>query len=201
MELWNLANQWLQSALSGMATPWVIGLALVLTSFLLEDVAIAAAASLAATGLLSWAEAFGWVFLGIAIGDIGLYATGLGARRIPWLRQKYIVPQGDSGIKLRLEQNLLTAVLLARVIPGLRLVTYVLCGFLRLPFVAFCLWVLLAVALWTAALLGLGALVGAALAQALHVPQSVAVALPILALALAVPLAKRLLQRRKSNTV
>ena len=201
MELWNLANQWLQSALSGMATPWVIGLALVLTSFLLEDVAIAAAASLAATGLLSWAEAFGWVFLGIAIGDIGLYATGLGARRIPWLHRKYIVPQGDSGIKLRLEQNLLTAVLLARVIPGLRLVTYVLCGFLRLPFVAFCLWVLLAVALWTAALLGLGALVGAALAQALHVPQSVAVALPILALALAVPLAKRLLQRRKSNTV
>ena len=201
MELWNLANQWLQSALSGMATPWVIGLALVLTSFLLEDVAIAAAASLAATGLLSWAEAFGWVFLGIAIGDIGLYATGLGARRIPWLHRKYIVPQGDSGIKLRLEQNLLTAVLLARVIPGLRLVTYVLCGFVRTPFVAFCLWVLLAVALWTAALLGLGALVGAALAQALHVPQSVAVALPILALALAVPLAKRLLQRRKSNTV
>ena len=201
MELWNLANQWLQSALSGMATPWVIGLALVLTSFLLEDVAIAAAASLAATGLLSWAEAFGWVFLGIAIGDIGLYATGLGARRIPWLHRKYIVPQGDSGIKLRLEQNLLTAVLLARVIPGLRLVTYVLCGFVRIPFVAFCLWVLLAVALWTAALLGLGALVGAALAQALHVPQSVAVALPILALALAVPLAKRLLQRRKSNTV
>ena len=201
MELWNLANQWLQSALSGMATPWVIGLALVLTSFLLEDVAIAAAASLAATGLLSWAEAFGWVFLGIAIGDIGLYATGLGARRIPWLHRKYIVPQGDSGIKLRLEQNLLTAVLLARVIPGLRLVTYVLCGFVRTPFVAFCLWVLLAVALWTAALLGLGALVGAALAQALHVPQSVAVALPILALALAVPLAKRLVQRRKSNTV
>ena len=201
MELWNLANQWLQSALSGMATPWVIGLALVLTSFLLEDVAIASAASLAATGLLSWAEAFGWVFLGIAIGDIGLYATGLGARRIPWLHRKYIVPQGDSGIKLRLEQNLLTAVLLARVIPGLRLVTYVLCGFVRTPFVAFCLWVLLAVALWTAALLGLGALVGAALAQALHVPQSVAVALPILALALAVPLAKRLVQRRKSNTV
>ena len=184
-----------------MAAPWVIGLALVLTSFLLEDVAIAASASLAATGLLSWNGAFGWVFLGIAIGDLGLYATGLGARRIPWLHRKYIVPQGDSGIKLRLEQNLLTAVLLARVIPGLRLVTYVLCGFLRLPFVAFCLWVLLAVALWTAALLGLGAVAGAALAQALHVPQSVAVALPILALALAVPLAKRLFQRRKSKTL
>jgi len=201
MQVWDLTHQWLQSALSGMAAPWVIGLALVLTSFLLEDVAIAASASLAATGLLSWNGAFGWVFLGIAIGDLGLYATGLGARRIPWLHRKYIVPQGDSGIKLRLEQNLLTAVLLARVIPGLRLVTYVLCGFLRLPFVAFCLWVLLAVALWTGALLGLGAVAGAALAQALHVPQSVAVALPILALALAVPLAKRLFQRRKSKTL
>jgi membrane protein DedA with SNARE-associated domain len=183
-----------------MATPWVIGLALVLTSFLLEDVAIAAGASLAATGLLSWGVAFGWVFLGIAIGDIGLYATGLGARRIPWLRQKYIAPQRDSSIKHRLEQNLPTAVLLARVIPGLRLVTYVLCGFLRLPFLAFCLWVALAVALWTAALLGLGAVAGAPLAQALHVPQPVAVALPILAIALALPIVKRLLQRRKSKT-
>lgn len=201
MQAWDVTHQWLESALSGMATPWVIGLALVLTSFLLEDVAIAAAASLAAAGLLSWSGAFGWVFLGIAIGDIGLYATGLGARRITWLRRKYIVPQGDSGIKLRLEQNLPTAVLLARVIPGLRLVTYVLCGFVRIPFVAFSLWVVLAVALWTAALLGLGALVGAALAQALHVPQSVAVALPILAIALLIPLVKRLQQRRKSKTL
>jgi membrane protein DedA with SNARE-associated domain len=201
MQVWDVTHQWLQSALSGMATPWVIGLALVLTSFLLEDVAIAAAASLAATGLLSWSVAFGWVFLGISIGDIGLYATGLGARRIPWLHQKYIAPQRDSSIKLPLEQNLPTAVLLARVIPGLRLVTYVLCGFLRLPFTAFCLWVALAVALWTGALLGLGAVAGAALAQALHVPQPVAVALPILSLALAVPFAKRLFQRRKTKTV
>jgi len=81
------------------------------------------------------------------------------------------------------------------------LVTYVLCGFLRLPFMAFCLWVALAVALWTGALLGLGAVAGAALAQALHVPQPVAVALPILSLALAVPFAKRLFQRRKTKTV
>ena len=64
MQVWDVTHQWLQSALSGMATPWVMGLALVLTSFLLEDVAIAAAASLAATGLLSWSVAFGWVFLG-----------------------------------------------------------------------------------------------------------------------------------------
>jgi membrane protein DedA with SNARE-associated domain len=40
-----------------------------------------------------------------------------------------------------------SAVLLARVVPGLRLATYTASGFVRVPFVPFTLWVLLAVAL------------------------------------------------------
>lgn len=197
MELWHTLIDWLQLALIGMAKPWVIGLALVLTSFLLEDVAIAAAAALAAQGLVTWEFAFAWVFAGIAIGDVGLYAVGLGARRIPWLRRTYIEPQRHDGIKQRLERSLATAILLARVIPGLRLVTYTVCGFARVPLAAFCLWVALAVALWTAGLLWFGALAGAALSQVLHLPAPLAVALPIVAVAVAVPLFKHMQQRRK----
>lgn len=200
MELWQSAQLWLQTALNGMASPWAIGIALVLTSFLLEDVAIAAAAALATQGVVSWEWAFGWVFSGIAIGDVGLYMAGLSARRIPWLRRAYIDPQRDSGLGRRLERHLASAVLLARVIPGLRLVTYTLCGFVRVPLLAFCLWVAVAVALWTAGLFWLGAFAGAALASALHIPQPIAVALPIIAFAIAVPLLRRLQQRKKPAT-
>jgi membrane protein DedA with SNARE-associated domain len=199
MELLHFSQQWLETALAGMSSPWAIGLALILTSFLLEDVSIAAAAALATHGTLSWDAAFAWVFAGIALGDIGLYAVGLGARRVPWLRRKYIEPQRHSGIKLRLESQLASAVLLARVVPGLRLVTYTLCGFARVPLLPFCLWVGLAVALWTAGLFWLGAFAGRALAQALHLPQPVAVALPIVAVALCVPLVKYMNQRRKAT--
>jgi len=198
MELWLSNQHWLHAALNGMASPWAIAAALVLTSYLLEDVAIASGAALATQGMVSWEWAFVWVAGGIASGDLGLYVLGLGARRLPWLRRKYVEPQRHHAIKQKLEHNLAPAILLARIVPGLRLVTYTLCGFARVPVLAFCLWVALAVSLWTAGLFWLGAFAGAALAQALHIPAPVAVALPIVAVALAVPLVKYLRERTKA---
>jgi membrane protein DedA with SNARE-associated domain len=89
-----------------------------------------------------------------------------------------------------------SAVLLARVIPGLRLTTYTASGFVRVPFMPFAAWVLLAVLLWTVGLYVLSAAIGQALAQALGLPAPVAVALPIVVLALAVPVWRRWHQRR-----
>jgi membrane protein DedA with SNARE-associated domain len=200
LDLWNSSTQWIQAALQGMVSPWVIGVALVLTSFLLEDVAIAAAAGLATHGDVTWLWAFAWVFAGIALGDLGLYAAGLGARRIGWLQRKFIGTARHNIIKHRLENNLSTGVLLARVIPGLRLVTYTLCGFSRVSFGAFAFWVALAVALWTIALFGLGAAIGEALSDALHIPQSIAVALPIVLIAASIPLFKHWQRVRKNKT-
>jgi len=199
METWLSSQLWLQGALAGMASPWVIGMALVLTSFLLEDVSIAAAAALATQGTVSWEFAFVWVFGGIAIGDVGLYFAGLGARRVPWLRRRFIEPQLHQGVKVRLEGQLASAILLARVVPGLRLVTYTLCGFVRVSLMGFCLWVCVAVALWTAGLFGLGVFAGDALANAFHMPRAFAVALPIIAVAITVPVVKRVLQNRKAT--
>jgi membrane protein DedA with SNARE-associated domain len=194
MAEWHAALAWLNGALAGMADPWVIAIALVLTTLLLEDVAIAAGVALATQGAISWGLSFAAVAGGIAGGDLGLYALGIGATRIPWLRQRYI---GERSAWAREQVNLRlpTAVLLARVIPGLRLVTYTACGFLRVPFAPFSAWVLLAVALWTGALYGLSFAIGAALAERLGLPLPVAVALPILLLAAAVPLWRTVHQR------
>jgi membrane protein DedA with SNARE-associated domain len=176
-----------QAALAGMATPAVIALVLALTTLLLEDVAIAAGLALATQGVIPWSLSLAAVAGGIAAGDLGLYALGLAARRVPWLRARYV---GERSLWARgqIERRMGSAVLLARVVPGLRLATYTACGFVRVPLLPFTAWVVLAVSLWTGGLYAVGAAVGHALAERLGLPPAVAVALPILLLAAAVPL-------------
>lgn len=190
---------WFQAALEGMAPAPVIALALALTTLLLEDLAIAAGVALATQGLISWELSLLAVGGGIALGDLGLYALGLGATRVPWLRRRYIGERSDWA-RQKISERLGTAVLLARVIPGLRLVTYTACGFVRVPLLPFCAWVSFAVVLWTAGLYALSVALGQALALHLGLPPAMAVALPILVLALAVPLV-RSVYRRFNRTV
>ena len=182
---------WFQGVLAGMASPAVIALVLALTTLLLEDLAIAAGVALATQGLISWPLSLAAVGGGIALGDLGLYAMGLGATRVPWLRRRYVGDKSDWA-RGRIVKSLGSAVLLARVIPGLRLATYTTSGFVRVPFGPFTAWVLLAVLLWTVGLYVLSAAIGQTLAHYLGLPPAVAVALPIGVLAIAVPLLRRI---------
>lgn len=181
---------WIQAVLSGMATPGVIALVLALTTLLLEDLAIAAGVALATQGVISWELSLLAVGGGIALGDLGLYGLGMGARRIPWLRRRYI-GEKSNWARMQIQKRLSSAVLLARVIPGLRLLTYTTSGFVGVPFWPFTAWVMVAVTLWTVGLYVLSAAIGHALATTLGLPPAVAVALPVVALALAVPLWRR----------
>ena len=196
---WAMAVQWTQSVLSGMGTPAVIALVLALTTLLLEDLAIAAGVSLATQGAISWGLSLGAVGGGIAIGDLGLYGLGLAATRVPWLRRRYVGEKSDWA-RGKIVRRLSSAVLVARVVPGLRLVTYTTCGFVRVPLLPFTAWVLVAVSLWTAGLYGLSVAIGQTLAHTLGLPPAVAVALPILALALAFPGLRMARQRLRRIT-
>jgi membrane protein DedA with SNARE-associated domain len=186
---WHDLVAWFQAVLAGMASPGVIALVLALTTLLLEDLAIAAGVALATQGLISWGLSLAAVGGGIAVGDLGLYALGIAATRVPWLRRRYV---GERSVWAReqIGRRLPSAVLLARVIPGLRLATYTTCGFVRVPLLPFCAWVLVAVALWTLGLYAVSAAIGATLATHLGLPPALAVALPIIVLAAAVPLVR-----------
>lgn len=173
-------------ALAGMANPWVIGAVLALTTLLLEDVAIAAGAAVATQGALSWEAAFVAVAGGIALGDLGLYALGWASHRLPRLRRRYIEGRDLRASQL-LRRELAGAVLLARVIPGLRLLTYTACGFLRVPFRPFAAWVVVAVGLWTLGLFWFSSTLGAAIAERFDIPVAVAVAVPVLFMAALIP--------------
>ena len=196
---WHIVVSWFEAVLRGMAEPWVIAVVLALTTLLLEDLAIAAGVALATQGVISWGLSLAAVGGGIAAGDLGLYAMGLAATRVPWLRRRYV---GERSLWAReqLQRRLPSAVLIARVIPGLRLVTYTASGFLRVPLLPFAAWVLLAVTLWTVGLYGLSVAIGHALAENLGLPPPVAVAIPILVLAAALPLWRLARQRLKGSS-
>ena len=184
---WHAASAFFDAALSGMATPMVIAVALALTTLLVEDVAIAAGVALATQGALSWGLSLLAVGGGIAAGDFGLYGLGLAATRVPWLRRRFIGARTEVA-REHIVRRLGSAVLLARVVPGLRLLTYTACGFVQVSLLHFSVWVVLAVTLWTLGLYALSFSIGHAIANATGLPPTLAVALPILALALALPL-------------
>jgi membrane protein DedA with SNARE-associated domain len=204
MTCWPELTAFYSSALSGATTPWAIGLALALTTLLLEDVAIAAGVAVATQGAISWEAALLAVAGGIALGDMGLYGLGLAANRVPFLQRKYIDGRtnksGGAWAHQTLHQRLPSAVLLARVVPGLRLVTYTACGFFRTPLLLFTVWVLLAVTLWTAGLFWLSSTLGNAIAAHMSIPAPLAVALPIAVLALIFPVVRHFKKRRRAST-
>lgn len=192
---------WFDAALEGMAEPVVVVAALVLCTFVLEDLAIAAGAALAVQGLLSWHLSFAAVAGGIALGDIALYGLGRAAHTLPFLHRRYGQHHKSQWARDQLCKRLFSAVALARVIPGLRLVTYTACGFFRVPWLPFFLWILLAVSVWTAGLYVLSVTLGDLLAKTLGWPAPVAVAAPIVVLAVAVPVVREIRKRLQQSSI
>jgi membrane protein DedA with SNARE-associated domain len=188
-----------RALLDGMDSPPAVALALALSTLLLEDLAIAAGVALATQGVISWTGSFAAVGAGIAAGDVGLYAFGLAATRVPVLKRHFVGAPSERASS-RIERRLPTAVLLARVIPGLRFATYTVCGFVRVPLLPFTAWVLLAVTLWTAGLYAVSVALGQAITHTLGVPPAVAVALPIVALAAVAALLGKTCHRPHGNT-
>ena len=187
--------------------PWLLLPSLVLITFLLEDVAIAAGVALALNGTVSWEAAFAAVAGGIALGDIGLYGMGRLAVRIPALGCRL----DDAPVqraRLALEKRLIAAVLVARVVPGLRFATYTAAGLLGVSFARFAGLVCAAVTVWTAGLFWLATVWGQTLGNALQsvtgfdpATAVVLAVLPLAVLAIATPrLLRGLSENRSSDT-
>jgi membrane protein DedA with SNARE-associated domain len=190
------------SVLAFSMDPGVLLPTLALITFLLEDAAIAAGVALALNGTIGWPAAFAAVAGGIAIGDLGLYGLGRLAVRIPALRRRLNnAPFQRAGMAL--EGRLMAAVLVARVMPGLRFVTYTAAGLLGVPFPRFAALVCAAVTVWTAGLFwlatALGRTLGDALERILGLDPALAVILTVLSLAAFATILPRLLRGISAN--
>lgn len=129
-------------------------LGIVLLSYLLEDLAIITAATLAVEQTMPTLVALVAIFVGIATGDLGLYLVGKYAHRVRYLRYRLFRHQRTRRMKRRLHQQAFMSLFIVRFIPGLRTVGFTLSGFLDVPIAKFLIAVIAATSLWTALIFG-----------------------------------------------
>ena len=124
--------------------------ALFVSTFVLEDVAAVGAGLLLSAGVLTWPLAFGACFLGIWVGDAGLYALARLVGR-NWFERTSL--RRFSGRVARSERWFAergnSILVFSRLLPGARLPTYLAAGFLRLPLHRFALVTGVASCGWT----------------------------------------------------
>lgn len=128
--------------------PVLVALAIFLATFVLEDVATAGAALLAAEGVIPPSLALTALFAGIFLGDLALFALGHLARSNQRAQDFIGSERLDRG-RDWLQKRYVTSLVAARCIPGMRLPTYAASGFLRLSFRTFLLVTLIAAFVWT----------------------------------------------------
>jgi membrane protein DedA with SNARE-associated domain len=146
--------------------PFAKAVGFFLGTFVLEDAAVVGAGLLLATGGISWPAAFTACFLGIWLGDAGLYALARFAgrgwfERSSWRRFSTQVRRSENWFADRGAWVLI----FSRLVPGARLPTYLAAGFLRVPAARFLRLTGLAAFVWTFIILWLVQTFGAQVTQ------------------------------------
>lgn len=129
-------------------------LGVVLLSYLLEDLAIVTAATLAVEQAMPTSVALLAIFVGISTGDLGLYLLGKIAQRVRFLRYRLFRYQRARNMRRKLHHKAFITLFIIRFIPGLRTIGFTLSGFLDVPKTKFFLAVITATALWTLIVFG-----------------------------------------------
>ena len=136
-------------------TQAALALSIFFATFIYEDGATLLAATLAAGGSLDPRIGLLSTFLGIWVGDMGLYGLGSSfARRTAqsrWL-QKYLRPESLAKAEGWFARHGSLALVMSRAIPGSRLPLYVAAGALRLPFRLFAKTTAVCSAVWVSAI-------------------------------------------------
>jgi len=136
-------------------TQAALALSIFFATFIYEDGATLLAATLSASGSLDPWIGLLTTFVGIWVGDMGLYGLGscFGRRTAPsrWL-QKYLRPESLAKAEGWLAKHGSFALVMSRAIPGSRLPLYVAAGALRLPFRVFAKTTAVCSAVWVCAI-------------------------------------------------
>jgi membrane protein DedA with SNARE-associated domain len=127
---------------------------ILLATFILEDAATVFAGVHAQSGNIPVWAALAALYVGIVVGDIGLYGLGALAHRSR-IAARLVPPQRMRQGHDWLQGRVFTTVFVSRFIPGARLPTYTACGFLHASLLQFALAAIVATSIWTSLLFGL----------------------------------------------
>lgn len=128
--------------------------AIILATFILEDVAIVGTGLLAGTDMVDPVSGGLALLIGIILGDLGLFALGRGAAKLPGLR-RYVDTSAAQKLKGVGTRNSFSLIFTTRFVPGMRLPTYTGLGYVGASFWRFFYAVILAVTTWTVLLYSL----------------------------------------------
>lgn len=153
-------------------TPWwVLFLLILCATWITEDGTVIAVGVLIAHGQIDWGVGLLGCFVGIVLGDGGLWALGrfAGRRALRWpFVRSWVTEQSLDQWGRWFDRHTIKAVFVARAVPGLRLPTYFTAGLLSKRTHGFLFWAALAAFLWTPILLGMAIFLGPRLLDALH---------------------------------
>ena len=154
-----VGNSLLLSVKLAGAQPALQALAIIGGTFILEDAATVLAAMRAAEGGIPDWLALGALYVGVILGDLGLYGLGALSRRIRWIA-RLIPPARSEALGAWVRPRVFRVVLVSRFLPGMRLPAYTACGFLRADLRQFTLAAIVATLIWTSLLFGVSLRVG-----------------------------------------
>lgn len=135
--------------------PLMQGGAIILGTFILEDAATVLAAMQVQSGGIAWHIAIVSLYVGIVLGDMGLYGLGAlagGSSGVQRLARRLIPETKQAHGRRWLSTRVFRVVFISRFIPGARLPTYTACGFLRVSFRRFVSAAIIATLIWTSLL-------------------------------------------------
>jgi membrane protein DedA with SNARE-associated domain len=145
--------------------------ALAWATLISEDLACIGAGLLVAQDTLSFTAATAACFVGIIGGDLGLVLIGRTASARPRFQQmlrRWVSEQSLTRSERWFARRSASVILASRFMPGMRLPAYLAAGLLRAPLGPVALWMAIAGALWTPALVGGAVVFGRALQQHLE---------------------------------
>ena len=131
-----------------------LAMAIVLAAFVSEDGASITAATLAASSVLDVRLAFSSAFVGLWIGDLGVYSvarwTGPTIRQHRWLRARFAETSNNESSAN--QKKMQWSLALSRFLPGTRLPAYIAAGFGQMPVATFAAVTAISAVAWIVAL-------------------------------------------------
>jgi len=141
---------------------WLVPFVLLLLPFAREDLAVVAGAYLVVNEMAPVALVALCIYAGMVASDVALYAIGLGARQLPWLRRMAVDARMRHFAGL-VDRDLFRLVALGRTLPGMVFVGFIACGWMRVSLARFILASLFTSALYLPLMLCLMVFLGGAL--------------------------------------
>ena len=137
---------------------------ILLGTFVLEDAATILAAMDVQVGQVTLTVALTALYMGIVLGDLGLYGLGQLAGATPWAK-RWAPPERFSHSRNWLCSHVFTVVFISRFLPGARLPTYTACGYFGASIRRFAGAAIVATSIWTTLLFGVSLRVGRLMAE------------------------------------